>query len=366
MRRRTYLASGTVIASGLLAGCRSGSSESESTPEAADSYTVSMEPMGPVTFDGPPEDWVALLPSYADMGMALDAGQTLGIQLPYRYATEFYEELPGVEYDPDAVTTLNQDGVDKERFYQMDADVHFMEPNQLRNWYDWDERDIQEVKENIGPFFGNFIRRRSDDWHDYPYYSLYEAFEKIAQVFDREQRYQQFASFHEEFLTNLQERLPETTPEAALLYPADETPETFYPYQLYDGGVGKKHWRDLRLRDAFEGTDVGHYSGNTSLKVDFETLLDIDPDVLLVRGQVEKDQATFEETIVESLRNNPVASELSAVQNDAVYRGGYLDQGPIINLFQTEVAAQRIYSDEFSDETLFDRQRVADIINGDS
>jgi iron complex transport system substrate-binding protein len=53
-----------------------------------------MEPMGPVTFDGPPEDWVALLPSYADMRMALDAGQTLGIQLPYRYASHFYDIFP--------------------------------------------------------------------------------------------------------------------------------------------------------------------------------------------------------------------------------------------------------------------------------
>ena len=376
--RRDYIKyGGTVVGGGLLAGCAGddGSeatqtsdgteTSAESTTEEDESYTVSMEPMGPVTFDGPPEDWVALLPSYADMGMALDAGQTLGIQLPYRYASHFYDDLPGVEYDPDAVTTLYQDGVDKERIYEIDADVHFIEPNQLIHWYDWDESDTEEIERNVGPFFGNFIRRRSDEWHDYPYYSLYEAFEKIAKVFQREERYRQFKTFHDEFLSDLQERLPEETPEATLLYPANEPPEKFYPYQLYDGGVGKKQWRDLRLRDAFEGTDVGHYSGDTSLELDFEALLDIDPDVLLIRGQEERDRAAFEENIVTPLEEHTIGSELTAVQDGAVYQGGYLDQGPIINLFQTELAAQRIFDDEFTEDELFDRQRVADIINGD-
>ena len=366
-RRDAIRYGGAVVGGGVLAGC-AGQSDPQSTPTQSaeeESYSVSMEPMGSVTFDGPPEDWVALLPSYADMGIALDAGQTLGIQLPYRYASHFYDELPGVEYDPDAVTTLNQDGVDKEQFYEIDADVHFMEPNQLIHWYDWDESDIEEIERNVGPFFGNFIRRRSDGWHDYPYYSLYGAFERIAEVFRREERYRQFNSFHDEFLSDLQERLPEEPPEATLLYPADETPETFYPYQLYDGGVGKKQWRDLRLRDAFEGTDVGHYSADTSLQVDFETLLDIDPDVLLIRGQEERDRAAFEEHVVTPLEEHTVGSELTAVQNGAIYQGGYLDQGPIINLFQTEQAAQRIFDDEFTEDELFDRQRVADIINGD-
>lgn len=383
--RREYMKFGSaLLGTGLLTGC-SGDGSGETTGPTAtatetdrtaatdaatsreprdSSYSVTMEPMGSVTFEQPPERWMALLPSYADMGMALDVGQTAGIQLPYRYATEFYEELPGVDYDPDRVTTLYQNGVDKERFYEIGADVHFMEPNQLINWYGWDEADVREIEENVGPFFGNFIRRRSDDWHDYPYYSLYGAFEKIAEVFGREERFAQFEALHDEFIEGLQERLPEEHPEAMLLYPADEPPETFYPYQLYDGGVGKKQWRDLRLRDALEGTDVGHYAGDTSLEVDFETILDIDPDVLLIRGQERRDRAAFEETIIAHLEDHAVGGELIAVQNGEIYQGGYLDQGPIINLFQTERAAQRIFADEFTEEELFDRQRVADIVTG--
>jgi len=67
--------------------------------------------------------------------------------------------------------------------------------------------------------------------------------------------------------------------------------------------------------------------------------------------------------------DHPVGSQLTAVKNGRVYRGGYLHQGPIHNLFLTEQAAKQIYPDVFGDVTddaeLFDRQRVADIVNGD-
>jgi iron complex transport system substrate-binding protein len=69
------------------------------------------------------------------------------------------------------------------------------------------------------------------------------------------------------------------------------------------------------------------------------------------------------------MRDHPVGSELTAVQNGRVYRGGYLRQGPIHNFFQTERGAKQLYPDVFgdvtSDEELFDRQRVADIVTGD-
>ncbi|EMA33143.1 ABC transporter substrate-binding protein [Haloarcula japonica] len=383
--RRTYIeGSGAALLAGALAGCSedttSAGRANESSPAiesetversgtvTGDSYNVSMEPMGEVQFDGPPETWVALLGSYADMGFALGAGQTIGTQLPYRYATHFYEELPDVTYDPDSVTTLYQSGsVDKERFYEMDADLHFMEPNQLIYWYDWDEADVEEIAENVAPFFGNFIRRRSDDWHqNYRYYTLYEAFEKVAQVFRRTDRFAAFESLYEDFIGDITGRLPPKSnrPRSLLVYPADESATAFYPYRLYEGGVSKKQFRDLGLRDAFAGSDVANYSGDGST-MDLETLLEIDPDALIVRGQEQKTDEEFRESVVEKLQADSVASEITAVQENAIHRGGYLDQGPIINLFQTELAAQRIYPDVFTEDELFDRQRVADIITGD-
>jgi iron complex transport system substrate-binding protein len=69
-------------------------------------------------------------------------------------------------------------------------------------------------------------------------------------------------------------------------------------------------------------------------------------------------------------------SEVAAVTNDRIYPGGTAVQGPIVNMFQTEMVAKQLYPEEFGewrglgetpeDERLFDRERVANIVNGDS
>ena len=361
--RREFLGSGAAVGGALLAGCVSGD---ETDSNDGDTYTISIEPMGAVEFEEPPERWTALLPSYADMGFALGGGQSLGIQGHNRHATEAYDELPGLEFDEDDVRELNDDGVDKEVFYDMEADVHFMEPNQLIHWYGWDESDVDDIETTVGPFFGNFVRRRSDEWHDYRYYTLYEAFELMAEVFRERDRYEAFVDLHESMLETIDDRLPPESerPAAMLVYPADESMTSFYPYRFDDGGVSTKQWRDLGLADALVESDVGHYKGDGGT-VDLETVLEVDPDVLLVRGQEGVSESTFRERVVEPLRDDSVARKVTAVQNEAVYNGGYLDQGPIINFYQTERAALDIYPEAFEDATLFDRERVAEIVSGE-
>jgi len=63
------------------------------------------------------------------------------------------------------------------------------------------------------------------------------------------------------------------------------------------------------------------------------------------------------------------ASELTAVRTDPFYRDGPVYSGPLHNLFMIERYAQGYFPETFGDmtdnEQLFDRQRVADIVNGD-
>jgi ABC-type Fe3+-hydroxamate transport system substrate-binding protein len=108
--------------------------------------------------------------------------------------------------------------------------------------------------------------------------------------------------------------------------------------------------------------------------VDFEAMLEYDPDVLLLHFAILGPE-TYR-SAVDKLKNDPVASELSAVQNDRVYPGSHICWGPVSYMFQTEMVAKQVYPDIFGEfpglgepvpesEQLFDRQRVADIINGD-
>ena len=382
-RREYVLSGGSLVLAGLVAGC-SGTSSDPSTetatqtdaqtePSDGDAYSVSMAPAGEVTFDAVPETWVPYGGDFADMGVALgQADGMVGIGQSGEYHTGVYDELPGVSVDFEriAANDLVEADMSRELFYELDSDVHVIDTGMLRNWFDWSDDDIAEIRENVGPFFGNMIFRRSDEWHDYRYYTLYQAFEKMAAMFQERARFEAFETLHEEFLADLQSQLPpaDERPSVFLTYEGTDEPETFSPYRLNDDGTSKKQWNDLGVSDALAGTGVENLSTENRGELDYENLLTIDPDVLLIRGHEEKSATEFRETVLGFLREHPVGGKLTAVENGGVYRGGPLRQGPIQNLFLTERAAKQLYPETFGrvtdDAELFDRQRVADIVTG--
>lgn len=387
--RREYVKyGGTILGGSLLAGCTgetesktssttdTTSSSDESTEmetEEDGSYSVSMAPMGKTTFESVPSRWVAYGGGYADMGVALGKGDGMtGIGGVDRYYTGFYDELSGVSVDRKKLENndIGEGGMGKELFYELDNDVHIMDPGMLVNWFDWSEKDVEEITSNVAPFVGNLIFRREDEWHDYRYYTLYEAFEKVAQLFQEQERYEAFKKLHDEFIAEVQTELPaaDERPNVLLVYEGSNEPVKFSPYRLNDKGTSKKQWRDLGVSDALASTGIDGISTTDRGRIDYETMLEIDPDVIMLRAHERQSATEFRNTVLEFMRDHPVARELTAVQNGRVYRGGYLYQGPIHNLFLTERAAKQLYPDTFgdvtSDDELFDRQRVADIVNG--
>jgi iron complex transport system substrate-binding protein len=395
--RRDYLGYGsTLLTAGALAGCTgdadsvatetetggsagagstattsSPTTRTESTATPETSYTVEMEPVGTVEFESVPETWESYFPGYADMGVALGQADGLSaVGVTSRYHTEYYDELDGVSVDKSGITELYDEGIDKELYYELDNDVHLTDPRWLteNSFFGLEESDVEELTETVAPFVGNTIFRRTDPWHTYPYDTLYEAFEKVAQVFGQEDRYAAFASLHDEYLGRVRESLPPAAerPAGLLCFAGSDEPETFSPYRLADEGTNKKHLHDLGVTDALADTGIEGLSTDDRGQIDYETMLEVDPEALFVRGHEQKSREGFLDTVVAFMRDHSVASELTAVQNDAVYRGGPIYQGPIQNLFITERFARLLYPDAYTDDELFDRGRVADIINGDS
>jgi iron complex transport system substrate-binding protein len=370
--RREYIAgAGALLGGGLLAGCASDTSPSgdetstttATTTTGPDPYSVSMAPVGEVTFESVPDTWVANNGSWADMGVALGLEPPEAVWLTRRYHTRYYDEIPGVSVDKSGMVSLYQDGVSKELFYDLNADVHVMDPNFLMNRFKgWEQADVDDVEERVAPLFGNCIYAQHYPWHaDYRYYTLYEAFEKLAEVFQRTDRYEAFAALHDEFQSALAPVVPPQgeRPEVAVLWGVGDEPEKFYPYVIGDG-TGFKHLTDLGVRDALASTDIKDFHGSRAA-IDLETVLQVDPEVLLLRGYEAKSRSEFENTVVSFLEDDQTASALTAVENGDVYRAGGLYQGPITNMVLTERTAGQLY--DFEDE-LFDRQRVADIVNG--
>lgn len=379
--RRQFLAGSATAGGLLLAGCSGGNgggtptetgtgtaTATKTTTKTETGYTVTMEPVGDLKFEGPPETVALYHADYADMMVALGHGDAIAsVGFKQRFHTQYYDQLDGVSVDKEPMTQLYQGGVSTETFLQIGADLNYIDPNYLINTFGWDQSKLDTVAENTGPFFGNVIYRRTDDWHDYPYYTMYEAFEKTAEIFQEREKYEQFAAFHDEFRSGVRDRLPAESerPNGVVVYAAED-PKKFYPYRIdpdHEGyGTNKKKFHDLGISDAFKGTGVKGLSTSNRATIDYETLLEVDPDTIFVRGHEGKSREAFVNTVVANMKNHDVGQKLTAVQNDAVYRGGPIYEGPIQNLFMTERFAKLVYPDVYTEAELFSRSKVAGIV----
>ena len=368
--------SGSTDGSGSEGGS---ATDGESGGTADESYTASISPMGEVTFESPPETVFTRLTHHADMAFALGRGDDVtAMHAPDYYDglwNQFVERLPGVSLDWSGLYSSWQP--DKEKLYGLDSDVHLADPAWITRQDAWDRADVDEIAENVSPWFGNSLSDRhqepTGEWADgYQYYGLWEQFEIVAEAFRERERYEALAGVRDDLLSTIEGGLPpeEERPTAIMIAAADI--ESIYAYTLSNPGFLTSHTRPLGPRDAFEG------SVESGTVVDFETMLEADPDVILYLGGMEPGtdmagrRAAFED--------DPVGSEITAIRNDRMHPQGARYQGPVLNLFQLEMTAKQLYPDEFGawpryeegpypeipeGERLFDRQRVADAINGD-
>lgn len=397
--RREYVTyGGAVIGGSLLAGC-TGQSDSGSTPESTstetatatndetettttehESYSVTMAPMGDVEFEAVPETAAIYDAVWADHLVAIgQQGRIVSLGFPERHFTGFYDELPGVSFDTSDLTAMWSDGLPKELFYELDADVHHLDPCRWLSWESgWDRSDFEEVGNSVGPFFANrFSRAHSQppegECRDaYQYYSLWELAGKLSEVYQVETRGEKLKTVRDQMVATIEDRLPPASerPTVALVV-FNQKEETFGTYAINGPGFAKAHYRPLAPTGAFAESDKTY--ANDYSDVSLEEMLEVDPDVIIHHWDIEPSER-FNALL--DLEDHPVGKELTAIQTDRVYVGGTPMQGPIFNLFQLENAARQIYPDEFGrfqgigqtpkSEQLFDRQRVADIITGGS
>ncbi|WP_435143566.1 ABC transporter substrate-binding protein [Halobaculum sp. P14] len=397
-RRDALRAGGAVLTAGLFAGCTSGgdatptddvktptatpeSGTTESTTESGP-YTVSMAPMGDVAFDAPPENVFTVFPQYADMAVALGHGDAVNsVYVPEMSGTtmnHYYDCLDGVSFDWKGLTDPLSDGLSKELLFDLGSDVHFADPAWASTQNNWSQSDVEEVGSAVAPWFGNFYSGTHADPPEayadsYQYYSLWDMFGKVAQVFRERQRYEALASVRREMLSTIEANLPpkEERPTAVRVTLSSDS---FWTYHLNRPGYWLADTRPLGAIDAFAEKDWGQLWG----QVGYEAMLEADPDVILHLWGMTPNYAMSD--VRSQLEKDPVGKQLSAVQNGRVYAQGMRYQGPIMNLFQTEMTAKQLYPDVFGewpeytdgqpypeipeDEWLFDRTKVAAAVTG--
>jgi len=381
--RRDYVKyGGALAAGGAIAGCSDlmgSTSQQGTTTKTGGSYSVTMSPVGTVEFDAVPEEAVVYSNHDADILVSLgqsDAIMSLGF--PENYSAVYYDELPGVSLDTSELTKLYNDGVDKEVFYELDSDVHHIDPVWLTSWSSFDESDIEELTTDIAPFFANYHSRTNiapDSASDYQFYTIWELVDKYARAYQVPERGAKLKAIRDGMLDDVRAELPpeRERPEVGVVW-YDRKKESFWVYHLNAPGFQNAHTRPLGANDALSAFDSGPRSGwGDSALIDMEAMVDVDPDVLLHFADWQNPDEATEAFF--ALEDHPVGQELTAVRNDRLYAGGDAFQGPIVNIFQIELTAKQFYPGIFGEPPepgntsglgeLFDRQRVADIVTGD-
>jgi len=393
--RRDYLKGGSgLLVGGLLAGCSSGSGDTtttagtstetttgttDNTTAAGGPYSVSMAPMGEVEFEEVPETIFTRLTHLAGMAFALGRGNDVNaMHAPGYYDAlwnQFTPRLPSVELDWTGL--YSSWTTSKEKLYSLDSDVHLADPASVLALDNWDVADIEEVRTNISPWFGNQYSHRHTEppapyADSYEYYTLWEMFEKVAQVFKDEKKYEALAAIHDDVLATIEADLPDASDSPSIVMGGFSDPSAPYIYNVDTPGFLTAHVRPFNPVDAF-GDDV-----KSGSRVDMEALAQADPDVILVFGGLHPSYNMSE--IRTTLKDDPVGQTLTAVQNDRIYPQGGRYQGPILNLFQLEMTAKQLYPDVYGewpqytegpypeipeDEQFFDRDEVASIITGE-
>lgn len=347
-------------------------------------YDVTLSPAGTVHFDNVPQRTVIFDENYLDMMVAMREEQKLvGYARPQNTTTQFYPHVPGLELhtDLDAVTPFYGQGIgrfDAEVLYRLNADVHHIDPVRLQQMEGWNPAIIARVSQDLGPFIANRYSRAHGYKADQPYdyYTLWELSEKIGEVYQNAHRIRAIKAIYDDLVADIQSRLP----------PEDERPTvgivnyngnlTFRVFRVNGPGFGTAEYRVLGVVDALESLSALSY-GESFGVVDLETMLSLNPDVLIHNWTLPREEGRLQMSQMIELRDHALGSRLAAIQNNRVYPGGTPMQGPIVHLFQLEMAAKQIYPDIFGpfredhgypeDEQLFDRQRLAEAmgIGGD-
>ncbi|GGN24248.1 ABC transporter substrate-binding protein [Halarchaeum nitratireducens] len=388
-RRRQVLAGSAGLIATALAGCSSsgGDETNAATTSSADSttsttesgptpYTVEIEPNDPYTFEAVPETYGVGTSPFIDMGMALGIhpSATTGLE---RAPLKFYDLLD-LGFDESEVVKLAsgaESGYDKENFYAADADVWLISRESISSFVDWDDSDFEEIESQTGPFLGTTLRFAPQiAFKDEPNpYTMYEAFEKVAKIFQRQERFAAWQSMHDDLMSTIEEGLPpedERPTVAAIWRGVSPDSGQFRIAPLHRLANNTKSYYRLGMQDAFEG----HYPDGP---IGYEELLDVDPDYIGAVGALTSStHEEFVNTVVEPFENNGNGQQLSAVQNGNVIRSAGQYMGPIVDMFSTEAVAKQVYPETFGewpgpvgelaeDERLFDRQRLLDIVNRD-
>ena len=92
-------------------------------------------------------------------------------------------------------------------------------------------------------------------------------------------------------------------------------------------------------------------------------MLEVDPDSILIRGHDDESRETFLDTVLDYMSDHKTASDLTAVLEGTVFRGGPIHVDPLEPVFLVQRYAG-LYFPDTDDGKQFDRDELTIIVTG--
>ena len=361
------------------------------------SYYAELSPCGRVYFRETPNAIITIDDNYNDMLIAMNEEKNIKASgFRSNMYTGFYKSIGIIpSIDKQKIRWLGGNGSflsDAEGLFYLKAEsgedsqmILHVDPYQIMGKGVWNERLIESVKTQVGPFFANrYSRDGIPPVENYEIYSLYELSKRVADAYKRRGVIEKLEEITNRMTEEIQVKLPPENkrPKVALVTLSNGK---WTLYSLDSTGFGQAQYKAVGAVDAFKGLNFTRYNGKnpgqtdrSSLSLDLEGLLSVNPDVIIlnfgVYGIENEDHFTavaMKELL--KLKDDPIGKNINAIKNGRIYPGGTPLQGPLNHIFQIEMAAKQIYPEIFGkwkedadypvNEQLFDRNELKKVLN---
>lgn len=297
----------------LLAACGSDTKGDAAEEETAGDYPVTISnyslPEGGSTweekdqvFEQAPERVMATTRPAAELLLHLGLKDKIA-----GVGASFGAPDPTVEEDYNDLNILSDSYVGKEVALGTDPDLVFGRGSLFAN-DDWGVGTVDSLNEMD---VNTYVLESSIEGATYD--SIYKDIENAGKIFNVQDEAEAFSSQLKEQEQSIIDKLSSIEENKTFVYLHMTDPNEVSVYAAGGENFFNDVFSKIKLTNAFEG-ETG--------EVSIETLIETDPDVLIIPTWIDDDSENIEE-IKEGLYNNPKLSSMKAIQNEQVYAVDY-------------------------------------------
>lgn len=336
MKKIIYIVSSLVCLAFFITGCGTNQKSKDNTSSSSKNYPLTISNFAKEegatqwtkskqTFNNPPKSVVANTQPMAELLLHLGLKDSIS-----GVGAVFGDSDESVAKDFSQLKQLGDAYISKEVALSVNPDLVFGRGGLFEN----SEYGVGTVSSLNQMGINTYVMETSIEGGTFN--DVYKDIENLGKIFDVEKKATVFSETLKTRQDSLNKKLNKITDKKTFACFINNDPDDLTAWSLADDSFSLSLFKMLKLEHAFKETGA----------ISVETLIETDPDVLIISKWDESDSA---EKMVQGILSNPKVSNLKAVKNKAVYIANYnhLFGYSYQSLDGVELLAKDIYPDLF-------------------